>query len=63
MNKQGDISIITGRYMCSHCGKTVIVNAGELLPACPGCNKTDTSWTVVTDLSWVMPTQAGIRSV
>jgi hypothetical protein len=41
--------------MCSLCGKTTIVNAGELLPACPSCKKDKTVWSLVTDLSWVSP--------
>jgi hypothetical protein len=61
MNTHGEISLITGRYMCSNCGKTVIVNAGELLPLCPGCNRVEGTWSLVTDLSWVMPNSTGSR--
>ena len=61
MSKQGELSVITARYMCSNCGKTIIVNAGELLPRCPGCNQPDVIWNVVTDLSWVMPNRIGTR--
>lgn len=61
MSRQGEISLITGRYMCSNCGKTIIVSAGEMLPVCPGCNQPNISWTIVTDLSWVMPNQTGTR--
>jgi hypothetical protein len=53
MNTQGEMSLVTGRYMCNNCGKTIIVNAGEVLPLCPGCNRPDGAWSMVTDLSWV----------
>jgi Zn finger protein HypA/HybF involved in hydrogenase expression len=59
MNTQGEISLITGRYMCNNCGKTIIVSAGEVLPVCPGCDRHGGTWSMVTDLSWVIPNQAG----
>ncbi len=41
----------TGRYKCSGCANTIIVNKGETLPPCSGCNTAGVKWTLVAILT------------
>lgn len=47
----GDKAPETGRYKCSKCGNTIIVNKGETMPPCSKCNKAGITWTLVTTLT------------
>lgn len=49
--KPGDRAPETGRYKCSNCGNTIIVNKGETLPPCGACNKPGITWTLVAKLT------------
>jgi len=53
MNRAGDVTTVTGRYMCDVCGRNIISVAGDRLPECSGCRQPDAIWQLVTDLSWV----------
>jgi len=41
----------TGRYKCSGCGNTIIVNKGETLPPCGECKRSGIRWTLVAILT------------
>ena len=49
--KPGERAPATGRYKCSSCGNTIIVNKGEVLPPCSGCNRSGITWTLTSKLT------------
>jgi hypothetical protein len=49
--KPGESAPATGRYKCSGCGNTIIVNKGETLPPCGVCHKSGITWTLVAKLT------------
>ena len=47
----GEEAPVTGRYKCSNCGNTIIVNKGERLPPCGKCKRPGIRWILVAILT------------
>jgi hypothetical protein len=51
MHKPGEMCNQTGRYKCSACGNTIILNKGNLFPPCSVCRRSGITWSLVTPLT------------
>lgn len=51
MHKPGTVGQQTGRYKCSGCGNTIILNKVKLYPPCSARNKAGITWSLVTPLT------------
>jgi len=51
MHKPGTMCQQTGRYQCSGCGNTIILNKGNLFPPCSACKQAGITWTLIQVLT------------
>lgn len=47
----GQRARITGRYACSRCGNTIILNRGNICPPCSHCNRPGVLWALDESLT------------